>query len=157
MKLLKDIEAVALSHFVLGEGSIHGLEHWKQVEENGILLAQQPDTDILVVRLFSLLHDCKREEEYEDYFHGERSAELVLSLRENLLVELSGWQVEKLWWACNYHNKGVTHLDPTIGACFDADRLELERCGILPRVDLMSTPLGKRIATKMNHATFCHR
>jgi uncharacterized protein len=144
------VREIALKEFVMGD-SIHGLHHWEQVEANGILLAQQPETDLLVVRIFSYLHDCKRQDDWEDPLHGDRSAEFVLSVRGTLLGNLHSEQVEKLWWACHWHNKGVTHLDPTIGACFDADRLELTRVGILPRVDLMSTEMGKRIATKMLH------
>ena len=53
--------------------------------------------------------------------------------------------------ACRLHNMGVISDIPTIGACFDADRLELTRCGINPRVDLMSTPMGIRLALKMSH------
>lgn len=155
---LKEIEELAVAQFVLShEDSIHGLEHWLNVQVNGTFLAQQPGTDLLVVNLFSLLHDCKRIDDWEDPEHGERAAEFVLSLKDTALKSLESHQLEKLWWACNYHNKGVTHLDPTIGACFDADRLELSRCGILPRMELMSTPLGKRMAEKMYHSIYCRK
>ena len=60
-------------------------------------------------------------------------------------------QYEMLHNACRLHNMGVVSDIPTIGACFDADRLELTRCGINPRIDLMSTHMGKRIALKMSH------
>ena len=33
---------------------LHGLEHWKQVEWNGLLLATETDADTTVVRLFAL-------------------------------------------------------------------------------------------------------
>ena len=154
---LKDIEEFALSEFIMSQESIHGVDHWHQVKENGIFLSHQPGVDTLVVSVFSLLHDCKRVEDWEDPEHGERSAELVRKVRHSVLKPLSNEQIEQLWWACFYHNKGIVHSDLTIGSCFDADRLELSRCGIVPKVELMSTPLGKRIATKMAHSFICTR
>jgi uncharacterized protein len=32
-----------------------------------------------------------------------------------------------------------TATDPTVGCCFDADRLDLARCGITPNPELLST------------------
>ena len=149
------IEKFAKETMILPDESIHGIHHWKQVEENGLLLSHQPETDIYVVNLFAFLHDCKRESDREDPLHGERAAEVVMNIRNTLLKELDKKQIEKLWKACYFHNKGEVSDDPTIGACFDADRLELTRCGILPHVEMMNTPIGKRMALKMNHSTSC--
>ncbi|MCA9794566.1 MAG: hypothetical protein KC910_22315, partial [Candidatus Eremiobacteraeota bacterium] len=44
------------------------------------------------------------------------------------------------------HEKGRVSQDPTIGACWDADRLDLDRVGKAPDPDLMSTPTGKKLA-----------
>lgn len=145
------IKELALSQFVMDVHSIHGVEHWEQVKENGRVLALQPGVDPLVVELFSYLHDCKRIDDHGDYEHGERAAEYVNDLWRNLgdLDFLTQRQFNNLWYACREHNKGVVSTDPTIGACFDADRIELIRCGITPRHELMSTPMGKRIAQKL--------
>ena len=146
------IEKIAQEQFRLHRTSIHGVVHWKQVAENGRLLGAQPGADLTVVHLFALLHDCKRMDEYTDPEHGKRAAEFAIRIRRQHLAALSNVQFEKLCWACAHHNHGQVHDDPTIGACFDADRLELTRVGIIPRPDLMCTPLGKRMALKMNHA-----
>jgi uncharacterized protein len=149
---LLQIEKIAREQFCLHRASIHGLGHWKQVAENGIVLSTQPGTDGIVVQLFALLHDCKRMDEYTDTEHGQRAAEFAVRIRSQHLKALSDEQFEKLHWACAYHNHGQVHDDPTIGACFDADRLELTRVGILPRADLMCTSIGKRMAVKMKHS-----
>lgn len=147
---IQRIKEIAIEKFSLGHDSIHGLEHWEKVHENATLLALQPGVDIFVVRLFAYLHDCLRFDDYMDPEHGYRSAELVLKLREQgLLNELTEKQVMELHYACYHHNGGDISDNPTIGACYDADRLELIRCGIVPLPELMSTPLGKRIAVKM--------
>ena len=144
------IKEIAIEKFKLGDNSIHGLEHWNQVHENATLLAIQPGVDLFVVRLFAYLHDCLRFDDHIDPVHGHRSGELVFKLREEgLLNELTERQVIELSYACYHHNTGDVSNNPTIGACYDADRLELIRCGIIPVPELMSTPLGKRIAIKM--------
>jgi uncharacterized protein len=145
------IKRVATEAFVMDKDSIHGIHHWDEVHDNGVMLAQQPGVDILVVRLFAYLHDCKREDDHQDPEHGDRSADFCSSLRmKGDLDFLTSDQFTKLWTACKLHHTGSVTEDPTIGACFDADRIELIRCGITPRVDLMNTPMGKRIAQKMN-------
>ena len=45
--------------------------------------------------------------------------------------------------ACMYHADGYTADDPTIGACWDADRLCLWRGETAPHPKLMSTAPGK--------------
>ncbi len=61
--------------------TIHGSDHWKRVEENGLMLAAQTGADTTVVRLFAIFHDCKRENDAVDPGHGERAAEFISSLR----------------------------------------------------------------------------
>lgn len=144
------IKELALSQFVMDIHSIHGVDHWEQVKENGRMLSLQPNIDPLVVELFSYLHDCKRVDDHGDYEHGERAAEYVTNLREaGELNFLTQTQYTTLWTACHEHNKGILGIG-TIGACFDADRIELIRCGITPRHELMSTPMGKLIAEKLD-------
>lgn len=40
--------------------SVHGPSHWRRVEQNGLLLALHTGANIMVVRLFAMLHDSKR-------------------------------------------------------------------------------------------------
>jgi uncharacterized protein len=66
-------------------------------------------------------------------------AEGELPIREAQLVKLQAALVD--------HDRGLVSIDPTIGACWDADRLELGRAGVKVRPDLLSTSTGKRCAT----------
>jgi uncharacterized protein len=48
--------------------------------------------------------------------------------------------------AIRHHTAGLTSADPTIGTCWDADRLDLGRVGMRPRERFMSTWAGRRRA-----------
>ncbi|MEN6292259.1 MAG: HD domain-containing protein [Methanobacterium sp.] len=147
---IQKIIKLAKSQFVLEDHNIHGFDHWEEVEQNGIMLANQPGVDVTVVRLFAYLHDCKRLDDFQDPEHGDRSAEFVKEIDSLLNEFLNRKQIDQLWSACKYHHKGVTNReDITIGACFDSDRIELIRCGYIPKPELMNTPMGIRIAEKM--------
>jgi hypothetical protein len=39
-------------------------------------------------------------------------------------------QIEKVAYACTHDTEGLITDDPTVGTCWDADRLTLHRCGI---------------------------
>ncbi len=149
---IHEIKKIAMETFVMDNESIHGVNHWDEVYQNGMMLALQPGVDKLVVGLFAYLHDCKREDDHQDPEHGDRAADFVVWLRNSGKLEfLKHEQYHKLWLACMQHHKGVVEIeDITIGACFDADRIELIRCGMVPKVELMNTEMGIRIAQKMN-------
>lgn len=120
--------------------SFHGLWHWEKVEKNALALAKKTKgSDPLVAQLFALLHDCKRENEDEDPLHGHRAAEYIQTLK----LPISDKQKEILMEACRYHNDGQTTQDPTIGVCWDADRLDLTRVGIIPDPKFLSTEVAK--------------
>ncbi len=147
---IKKIIELAKKQFILEDHNIHGFDHWNEVEKNGIMLANQPGVDLTVVRLFAHIHDCKRQDDFQDPEHGDRSADFVREIQSELETFLTNKQIEQLWTACKYHHRGVVNReDITIGACFDADRIELVRCGYVPRPDLMNTPMAIRIAEKM--------
>jgi hypothetical protein len=134
----------ASEQFVLGPNSVHGPWHWDKVERNAIALCKVvPDADPLVCRLFAVLHDCKRENENDDPQHGHRAADYIHSLRKGLL--LKDEQLHKLMDACKYHNDGQVSDDPTIGVCWDADRLDLSRVNITPDPKLLSTEQAKQL------------
>lgn len=149
-KNIQHIIGIAKANFAMDANSIHGIKHWEEVEKNGIILATQTGADLTVIRLFAYLHDCERIDDFEDPDHGFRAAEFVKKLRENgHLNFIDEGQFAMLYTACYWHNSGSTGSGPTIGSCFDADRLELTRVGITPLPELMSTPIGKRIAEKL--------
>jgi uncharacterized protein len=125
--------------------SIHGPGHWKRVEGNGLLIAPASGAIVEVVRLFALFHDCRREHDGWDDTHGARGAEYARSLRGKMF-ELPDEQFDLLHYACTWHTHGQLSEDPTIGTCWDADRLDLGRVGMRPSGEYMSTAKGKDLA-----------
>jgi uncharacterized protein len=125
--------------------SVHGPDHWRRVERNGILLATRTGADVAVVRLFALFHDCRREDDGWDQGHGTRAAAYAASIRGSA-YELEDVRFEILRYACEWHTDGGKHDDPTIGTCWDADRLDLGRVGVIPEPGFMSTQFGREIA-----------
>ena len=99
-----------------------------------------------VVGLFAYLHDVCREGDGYDLQHGERSAVLVGQLRDTLLKDLSDRQIKQLSEACRLHTVEHKTGDPTIDACFDADRLDLGRVGVTPDPERLATEIGKRLS-----------
>jgi uncharacterized protein len=98
------------------------------------------------VLLFALLHDSRRENEYDDPGHGERGARLARELYAEGILGLDADQMNKLVLACRTHTDGTTSTDATVGVCFDADRFDLGRVGIEPDPELMSTDAGRERA-----------
>jgi uncharacterized protein len=125
--------------------SVHGPAHWRRVERNGLLLVTRTGADVDVVRLFALFHDSRRINENCDEGHGARGAEYATSLR-GIAYELEEARFALLHYACVWHTDGEHHMDPTIGTCWDADRLDLGRVGIIPDAQFMSTEFGREIA-----------
>jgi uncharacterized protein len=128
--------------YALHPMGIHGLPHWGRVMENGRRLAEAAGADPLVVDLFALFHDARRRNEHHDPGHGARGAELAWELRD-LLPPLTDLQLDLLSEACAHHTDGRVHPHPTIGACWDADRLDLWRVGIPPDEDMLSTAAAR--------------
>jgi len=144
-KLLAGLQDYALSVFRCGPDSIHGPGHWRNVDEAGMLICRGSPADLLVVRFFAYLHDARRHDDGTDLEHGPRSAARLGELPEHLDV-LSTEQEELLAYAICHHTDGDTTDEPTVGACWDADRLDLGRVGIIPSASFMSTQAGKDIA-----------
>jgi hypothetical protein len=148
---LKPVYDYAVGVFKLNaKTSYHGPSHWDQVERNVIKLAKlTPGADMKVCRLFAVLHDCKRENEDRDPKHGVRAAALARQLESDGKFHLDYGQFGLLDWALSEHNDGKTTADPTVGCCWDADRLDLPRVGIVPDKNLLSTDAGKSMIWRM--------
>ena len=58
-------------------------------------------------------------------------------------------QFEMLQTACRLHTTTHRTGNPTIDACFDADRLDLGRVGITPDPNRMATEKGKEMAKNL--------
>jgi uncharacterized protein len=144
------IEMNALIDAVLARSSgkcslLHGVDHWKRVAAAGhALLQDTPGADQLLVFLFALFHDSMRLTDGYDPDHGPRAGVLVRQLRAHLPKTITAAQIDTLVYACNEHTFGGITTDPTVGVCWDADRLNLWRVGIRPDPLLLSTPAAKR-------------
>jgi len=123
----------------------HGEAHWRCVTATGLGLA---DTDAAVDRLlvfcFGLLHDTRRENEAVDPAHGLRAAEFAETLRDEGVLTLDTSRFGVLREALELHSDGQVSTDPTIGTCWDADRLHLPRVSIDPDRALLSTGAARR-------------
>jgi uncharacterized protein len=130
---------------------LHGLAHWERVGLNGLDLAAETDgADADVALLFALFHDSMRLNDGHDPEHGQRGGALARGLRK--LLPLNDDQLSLLHEACAGHTDGMVSADPTIGVCWDADRLDLPRVGITPAAALMSTAAGKQ-ACQTSHSS----
>lgn len=126
--------------------SLHGPEHWRRVERNGLLLASQTGAQSDIIRLFAMFHDSRRVNDGWDPDHGERGAEFAAKCRGKSF-DLSDEDFKILEYACIWHTEGVRHDNVTIATCWDADRLDLGRVGIVPDPNRMCTAFGREIAT----------
>tara|TARA_B100002019_G_C20943408_1_gene437969 strand:- start:137 stop:583 length:447 start_codon:yes stop_codon:yes gene_type:complete len=126
---------------------IHGLRHWKNVEENGLFLAHGKNINLKIISYFSYLHDCCRENENSDPLHGPRAARYAKRNRE--LFDLNDVDFKKLIRACSGHTfaepSNTINLDHEVLICWDADRLDLTRVGIRPDPERLFTKEAKMI------------
>lgn len=120
--------------------ALHGDEHWRAVAHAGLVVgAATPGADRRIVFLFGLLHDAVRWNDHDDPEHGHRAAGLLQQLVEEELLRLPADASDVLGDALRLHSDGHTSVDPTIGTCWDADRLNLWRLGWTPSPSLLST------------------
>ncbi|MBN1284634.1 MAG: hypothetical protein JXB47_04480 [Anaerolineae bacterium] len=105
-------------------------------------LAERTGAKVAVVELFAFLHDSKRVSNSRDPEHGARAAAFARSLR-GTLITLDAADFELLAYACAYHTAGLTEADVTVQTCWDADRLDLGRCDIIPQPDRLCTGAAK--------------
>lgn len=138
------IMRVILAEYALPVRGDHGVVHWARVMENGLRVAERTGADLEVVRLFALFHDSRRINEYRDDDHGLRGGEFAHSLRGSL-VQLDDARFELLFEACRLHTDGHTDGDETLQACWDADRLDLGRVGIMPRPNRLCTDAAREL------------
>jgi len=130
-----------LKHLQMGprwSGAIHGYSHWERVAAFGCKIAENtPGVDGLVVEYFAYLHDSQRWNDGDDDEHGPRAADSLRDLQQ--MIPLNTTQMAQLEFAIRNHTTLTHHSDPTIGACFDADRLDLPRVKIVVKPQYLST------------------
>src|SRR5947209_3914139 len=125
----------------------HGPHHWKCVALTGLEIALlEPSIDLHVLHVFAQLHDSQRLNEYTDPEHGPRAAEIAAKAIDGGGVAgfASGDErTDKLIEAIRDHTTARYSDDVTVGACWDADRLNLWRVGTVPDVAFTSTPAAR--------------
>jgi len=129
----------------------HGINHWDNVWMNGQEIGWAVDADMEVVEYFSYLHDCQRWSEGSDWLHGPRAAQFAHENRE--LFDLSSSQFKDLIGAVAGHTKLQPGCkageNPTIAACWDADRLDIWRVGYAVDPRYLFTERAKDLADLM--------
>lgn len=148
LKVIEDIRRFVHAQWTLG--ALHGIRHWDRVYENGQKLLT-PDVNPLVIGLFAYLHDSCRIDDGEDLYHGQRAAEWIETLRNTYLQDVSSEEIELLQEACRLHTIETRTGNPTIDACFDADRLDLWRVNVIPDPARLATEKGKEIASNTDY------
>jgi uncharacterized protein len=142
---LRTIFRLAMDRFQLGEMSLHGPSHWLRVFGHAVSLAEQTaGADAEICELFALLHDCERWNEGTDSEHGPRAAAYVRELYREGLLPIAEQKLATLCEACTHHASGRISSDPTIGVCWDADRLDLPRVGARVERRYLSTEAAKK-------------
>lgn len=143
---VKPVLQAVLKEYALPLGGVHGVAHWARVLENGLRLSGQTGANIEVVSLFAVLHDSRRLNESTDPEHGPRAADFAAVLRGNVF-DLNDQEFRLLHRACEGHTHERTHPNATIQTCWDSDRLDLGRVGILPHPSRLCTEIAKRPET----------
>ena len=136
--------AAVAERYELDPDNEHGFAHWRRVKFNGHLIAAETGANLRVVSLFALLHDSRRENDYEDPEHGPRAAELARELHAVQIFRCHAAELSLLKIACHGHTHERTHPDVTVQTCWDADRLDLARVGITPDPRYLCTEFARR-------------
>ena len=125
------------------DSSLHGESHWRRVAVAGLaLLPESPGADPALVFLFAFFHDSMRFNDSRDPLHGPRGAALARELCGETF-DLGEPEMDLLGFACEEHTNGGVDSDPTVGVCWDADRLNLWRVGRRPDPRLLSTKAAR--------------
>jgi len=138
----KPLLRTILDGYTLPWNGIHGVGHWARVHANGARLAEATGARLEVVRLFAIFHDSRRVNEREDKGHGRRGADLAAKLHGDLF-DLSDDDFELLRFACTHHTDGMTEGDITVQTCWDADRLDLARVGMVTEPGKLGTDAAR--------------
>jgi uncharacterized protein len=130
-------------HYALHWEGIHGWNHWLRVCENGLYLARHNGADPLVVTLFAFTHDMARLNDSFDPQHGPRAAKRITHDLQGKFFQLTPEQLDWLVKAVKLHTFAKTMAELTVMTCWDSDRLDLGRVGILPEPSRLCTDAAK--------------
>lgn len=129
--------ALIRSEFKLDWQGIHGPNHWARVLHHGKNIGGLRKADLLVVELFGFLHDSCRLNDGRDPMHGQRAADFAHGIHGDF-YKLQPKQLDSLCYAMKHHSGGEVSTDATIQTCWDSDRLDLGRVGIIPSPQYLS-------------------
>lgn len=132
----------AKGEFRLDWHGIHGASHWARVRRNGLLLAAKTGANTRVVEYFAFIHDLGRRNDDHDPEHGLRAAGLARELAGEL-IDVTEVELGLLVHACEGHSDGHLEADVTVMTCWDADRLDLGRVGIVPDPSRLCTAAAR--------------
>ena len=137
------------NQFKLPIASLHGLSHWKRVEVMGRRLSASTKADMTVVTHFAYVHDSQRQSEDVDPSHAERAAIYCEQLYQQGVLKITKKQYSQLLYACKFHSDTKAKTDDvTIATCWDADRLDLIRLGIILYSGFLFTSCAKEFCEK---------
>ncbi|MBN2047740.1 MAG: hypothetical protein JW750_07860 [Anaerolineaceae bacterium] len=121
----------------------HGIRHWERVYINGQTLAEMNGANRTVVSYFAILHDICRLDEWSDPQHGVRASYLIRETLQPKFLRLPEDDLELLCTACALHVDGLMDGDLTVRTCWDSDRLDLGRVGIIPDPARLATSAAR--------------
>ena len=142
--------------FRLEWDGIHGANHWARVLYHSRQIGEERQADLLVVELFGFLHDSCRENDGRDPKHGVRAAELAKALNTQYF-DLKPKQLDTLCYAITHHSGGEVSTNATIQTCWDGDRLDLGRVGIVPSPKYLSAEAHRHIETAFEMSIRSHQ
>ena len=129
------------------DSPLHGEAHWLAVAITGLDLAAETGADPQIVFTFGLLHDTRRENDSRDPKHGPRATVFARELHQDGDLLLDEVRLELLCLALELHADGQVSAHPTVGTCWDSDRLHLGRLGPHFHLDpqLLSTAAARTL------------
>lgn len=125
------------------DSSIHGYEHWKRVENVGHMLCGSEGVDKMFVTLFSYFHDSCRVDDSVDTRHGQVAANYAKSLR-GVCYDMGQEDFDLLYTSIYFHSHPMVTNNASVGVCWDSDRIDLVRVGLIPKIEYMSTKSAKK-------------
>ena len=158
--------------------AIHGVAHWTRVHRYGLLLADSlklSEKEKIAIALFGFTHDLARTDDGGGNQHSIAGAKYVQYVTDTLFSDFPNSTVDIVKVAIRYHSDGMNAEEALyelpiagssnwsresvlnmIGCCWDADRLDLLRLGIMPNESKMSTSYWQDVlplAAKLNKMT----
>lgn len=147
--ITKDLFTLLQEQFQLDLEGVHGPRHWARVHRNAMWIAEEmvEEVDTRVLEFFAFLHDARRVNDNRDPGHGSRAAEFAREIRrEHITLDNDAFYV--LLDALIGHSSNLFHDNPTIQACWDADRLDIGRVGVVPDRNKLGTTAAKGLIWK---------